>query len=219
MVHELANPLTSIVAYTEYLLQKAERRGDDPEDIERLRRVGDAADLILSFTRAIVSYAKPGDDIPCPVDAVQAIDQALLFCKHIVDDSRVTIKHQIEPDLPYVRSVRGQLIQVIVNLVANACQAMAPRGGTLTLRAHAIRSNRVVLLHVEDTGPGIDPEHIDRVFDPFFTTKGEGVGTGLGLNIVRQIVARGEGTVSVESHPGKGACFVVTLPMHDCEQP
>lgn len=219
LVHELANPLTSIVAYTEYLLQKAERRGDDPEDIERLRRVGDAADLILSFTRAIVSYAKPGDDIPYPVDATQAIDQALLFCKHLIDDSRVTIKHQIEPDLPYVRAVRGQLIQVIVNLVANACQAMAPRGGTLTIRAHAIHTRQVVQLQIDDTGPGIDPEHIDRVFDPFFTTKEEGVGTGLGLNIVRQIVARSEGTVSVESHPGQGASFIVTLPVHSCEHP
>ena len=217
LVHELTNPLTSIVAYTDYLRKKSERRGDDPEDIERLRRVGEAADLILSFTRAIVSYAKPDDDIPCPVDVVQVVDQALLFCKHVVDDSHVTVRRDIDSALPLVRSVRGQLTQVMVNLITNACQAMVPDGGTLTITAEVDGANRAVLLRVDDTGPGIEPGYLDRVFDPFFTTKEDG-GTGLGLNIVRQIVRRTGGSISVESTEGKGASFIVSLPMHTAHE-
>ncbi len=209
-VHELANPLTSIIAYAEYLQQKAERCGNNPDDVERLRRVGEAAELILSYTRAIISYAKPDDDVPCPVDVAQVIDQSLLFCKHLVDDAKVTVVRNTQ-GAPVVRVVRTQLIQVVVNLVVNACQAMAPRGGVLTLSARA-EPNDMVRIQVDDTGPGIEPENMDRVFDMFFTTKAEGTGTGLGLNIVRQIVAKGHGTVSVESSPGKGASFVVMLP-------
>ncbi|PKN47552.1 MAG: hypothetical protein CVU63_06300, partial [Deltaproteobacteria bacterium HGW-Deltaproteobacteria-20] len=205
------NPLTSIVAYAEYLLQKAERCGNDAEDVERLRRVGEAAELILSYTRAIISYAKPDDDVPCPVDVSQVIDQSLLFCKHLVDDAKVSVVRDVE-GAPVVRVVRTQLIQVIVNLVANACQAMAPQGGILTLSARVESADDMVRIQVDDTGPGIDPENMDRVFDLFFTTKAEGIGTGLGLNIVRQIVSKGHGTVSVESSPGKGASFVVMLP-------
>lgn len=215
LVHELSNPLTSIVAYTDYLRQKSERRGDDPDDVERLRRVGEAADLILSFTRAIVSYARPDDGIPCPVDVAQVVDQALLFCKHVIDDSNVIVRRHIDPELPNVKSNRGQLIQVIVNLVTNACQAMAPEGGTLTVATAVDPASATLTIRVEDTGPGIHPEHLDHVFDPFFTTKEQGVGTGLGLNIVRQIVSRSCGTVRVESPPGCGAVFSVTLPIHD----
>lgn len=210
-VHELSNPLTSIIAYAEYLLQKAERCGGDTEDIERLRRVDEAAELILSYTRAIISYAKPDDDVPCPVDVSQVIDQSLLFCKHLVDDAKVSVVRDIQ-GAPVVRVVRTQLIQVIVNLVANACQAMAPQGGTLTVSARVDPADDMVRIQVDDTGPGIDPENMDRVFDLFFTTKAEGIGSGLGLNIVRQIVAKGHGTVSVQSSPGKGASFVVMLP-------
>lgn len=212
LVHELTNPLTSIVAYTDYLRRKLERRGDDPEDIERLRRVGEAADLILNFTRSIVTYAKPDDVEPSPVDVAQVIDQALVFCKHIADESSVTIRREITPQLPPVRAVRGQLTQVVVNLVTNACQAMIAKGGSLILCATASPDGQSVVLRFEDDGPGINPDHLKRVFDPFFTTKAEGVGTGLGLNIVQRIVVRFGGTITVDSTPGKGACFVVELP-------
>ena len=212
LVHELTNPLTSIVAYTDYLRRKLVRRGDAPEDIERLQRVGEAADRILSFTRSIVSYAKPNDDKLTPVSIEQVVDQALVFCKHIVDDSRVTIQREIAPGLPPVQAVRGQLTQVVVNLVTNACQAMAEQGGTLTVSAEPRSNPSVIILRFDDTGPGIEPSHIERVFDPFFTTKAETAGTGLGLNIVRQIIVRFGGTITVDSQPGQGARFVVQLP-------
>ena len=211
LVHELSNPLTSIVAYTDYLRQKAERRGSDPEDVERLRRVGEAADLILSFTRAIIAYARPATDPPATVSVGEIVEQAFLFCKHFVDQSGVVVRRDVPLDLPRVHAVRGQLTQVVVNLVTNACQAMEATGGELLLEATLDQEAQLVVLRVADTGPGIAKGDMPNVFDPFFTTKS--AGTGLGLNIVRQIVERHGGCITVESSPGQGATFIVALPV------
>jgi signal transduction histidine kinase len=213
LVHELSNPLTSIVAYTDYLRQKAERRGSDPEDVERLRRVGEAANLILSFTRAIISYARPATEPPTTVAINEVVEQAFVFCKHFVDQSGITVQRNVRGDLPRVRAVRGQLTQVVVNLVTNACQAMDANGGDLVLEATLDPNTNLLVLRVSDNGPGIDMRDLPHVFDPFFTTKS--AGTGLGLSIVRQIVERHGGRVSVDSAPGQGATFTVSLPAAD----
>jgi signal transduction histidine kinase len=92
----------------------------------------------------------------------------------------------------------------------NAVQAM-PAGGRLTVRTG--RSVPGVFLHIEDTGPGIRPEHLDRIWDAFFTTKPVGQGTGLGLSITRRVVDRHGGSIRVESQSGEGARFIVELPV------
>jgi signal transduction histidine kinase len=97
-----------------------------------------------------------------------------------------------------------------MNLMMNAVQAM-PEGGTLRVVTSA--DGEAALLRVEDTGPGIAPEHLDRIWDPFFTTKPVGQGTGLGLSITQRIVTRHGGSIRVENRPGGGACFVVRLPV------
>src|SRR6185436_6951906 len=136
----------------------------------------------------------------------------------------VELVRQVEPQLGQVWGDPGELHQVLLNLVVNACDAM-PFGGSLSLALRnldadeeiPIESGRLpsgayVLLQVTDTGMGMDDEIRRRIFEPFFTTKGPGKGTGLGLSTVHAIVRRSKGGVAVESQPGQGSTFRVYLP-------
>ncbi len=208
VVHELNNPLTSILTYTEYLRRKAERHGGDEADVERLRRIEGAAERILRFSRDLVAYARPSTGVRTALDVHAAIDQALGFCEHEIVASETHLVRSYAADLPRVHAVAAELTQVFVNLVTNACHAMTP-GGTLTIATE--RAGDRVRVRVRDTGHGIEPGHLERVFDPFFTTKSEGRGSGLGLSIVAGIVTSAGGSISVESTPGQGASFDLEL--------
>ena len=117
---------------------------------------------------------------------------------------------QVEPGLPPVAADRAQVEQALLNLVSNAIDAM-PQGGRLVLAA--CRDGAWVALHVGDTGAGIAAEDLPRVFEPLYTTKPRGSGTGLGLPLVREIVAAHGGTVRLESRPGEGTDVLVRLPL------
>ncbi len=210
VVHELGNPLTAIATYSNYLLRKGERSGLQDDDLERIRRISEASDRILKFTRALVSYARPAEDPPAPVSLHDVVDRSLVFCEHVIHESRVHVVADVPADLPAVNGVSGQLIQVFVNLVTNACQAMSSSGGTLHIEARAAETQHVNVT-VRDTGPGIDDSHLPHIFEPFFTTKDRSKGSGLGLSIVRFIVAGHSGDVHAVS-PGDGAVFTVRLP-------
>jgi len=211
LMHELSNPLTTIMTYTDYLKQKANQRGDG-EDAERLRRVGEAAAFVLTFTRAFLSYARPDDELARSVPVAQAIEQSVLFCKHWIDSANVNVTVDVEAT-PCVHIGQTQLVQVLVNLVANACQAMAPKGGNLTISATTLPSDGMVRIRVEDTGPGIDPDIVHRLFDLFFTTNNKEQGSGVGLSIVHDIVTKSKGSIAVDSTPGHGTSFIVMLPI------
>jgi two-component system, NtrC family, sensor kinase len=219
IVHELANPLTSIVAYSDYLIRKAERNHAETEDIERLNRIGTAADRILKFARALTSYARPSGETPASNDLNDIIDKALVFCDHIICESNVEVSRESPEPLPVVTGISGQLIQVFVNLITNACQAMSPEGGQLRIRTEPVEHGRSVMVTLVDSGPGIRGDLLVRIFEPFFTTKEQSKGTGLGLSIVRYILASHGGEVGVDSTPGNGASFRVVLPSHCTRQP
>jgi two-component system, NtrC family, sensor kinase len=213
VVHELNNPLTSIIAYAEYLSRKAHTRmpdADAEDDLERLRRIQEAAGRILRFSRDLVAYARPSNEIPGPVSLSDVVDKALVFCEH--EFTGIAVERDLPPGLPAIRGVAGALTQVFVNLFTNAAHAMAG-GGRLRLRAEVDLAARAVLLEVEDSGRGIEREHLPLVFEPFFTTKSEGRGTGLGLSIVRGILDALGGTIAVDSIPGQGTMFSLILPI------
>jgi signal transduction histidine kinase len=213
VVHELNNPLTSIIAYAEYLTRKAQGRlphADAEDDIERLRRIQEAAGRILRFSRDLVAYARPSNEIPGPVSLSEVVEKALVFCEH--EFAGIAVERDLPPALPAIRGVAGSLTQVFVNLFTNAAHAMSG-GGRLRLCAEIDLSARAVLLEVHDNGRGIEPEHLPLVFEPFFTTKSEGRGTGLGLSIVRGILDALGGTIAVDSVPGEGTTFTLTLPI------
>jgi two-component system NtrC family sensor kinase len=214
VVHELNNPLTSIVAYTDYLTRKALAKGDaaDPDDIERLRRIGESAGRMLRFTRDLVTYSRPSSEIAVPVTIHNVIDQALAFCEHVVAEVGARVERRFGDGIPQVRGMPEQLAQVFVNLVTNACHAMPLGTGVLIVVTESTDNGKSVRIVVADNGHGIAGDHLTRVFAPFFTTKGEGRGTGLGLSIVKNIVENHSGQIHAERAVEGGTRFVLVLP-------
>ena len=228
LVHELNNPLTSIVAYTHYLLKKSVVAGaprhtraldaQTPEaqmgDVERLQRISESANRMLRFTRDLVSYARPSSELAVSVVVHSVVDQALAFCEHVLAEANAKVVRRFGSGVLKVRGMPEQLTQVFVNLVTNACHAMPRSGGVISIETCVFEDRKRVRITIGDNGHGIAPEHVTQVFAPFFTTKQDGRGTGLGLSIVRNIIEHHDGTIRVESTTGasSGTRFTVELP-------
>lgn len=202
VVHELNNPLTSITVYAEYLVRKLEAQGaTEAADLEKLRRIGASAQRILRFSRDLVQYARPSGRESESVDLAGVVRQSVSICEHLVERGGITLDVQVDPELPVIQAVGGQLEQVLINLITNAVHAVE-NGGTVIVRAR-----------VADSGPGVPEADRDRIFEPFFTTKPDGKGTGLGLPIVRNIVEQHRGQISVVRSDLGGAAFRVVIPI------
>jgi PAS domain S-box-containing protein len=211
VVHELNNPLTSITVYAEYLVRKLESQGAEVSDLEKLRRIGASAQRILRFSRDLVQYARPsGRDLE-PVDLAGVVRQSVSICEHLVDRGGIALAVEVDPELPIIQAIAGQLEQVLINLITNAVHAVE-NGGRVIVRAQA-ESPSTVMLEVADSGPGVGDDDRERIFEPFFTTKPDGKGTGLGLPIVRNIVEQHHGQISVSRSDLGGAAFRVILPV------
>jgi signal transduction histidine kinase len=211
VVHELNNPLTSITVYAEYLSRKFESQGAEEPDLEKLRRIGASAQRILRFSRDLVQYARPsGRDLE-PVDLASVVRQSVSICEHLIERGGIALAVELDPELPVVQAISGQLEQVFINLITNAVHAVES-GGRVVVRA-VVESPSTVLLEVADSGPGVAEEDRDRIFEPFFTTKPDGKGTGLGLPIVRNIVEQHHGQISVDRGDLGGAAFRIILPV------
>lgn len=211
VVHELNNPLTSIAVYGDYLLKKFRTTGAEQGDIEKLSRIVDSADRILRFSRDLVAYARPSSESPSLVTINAIVDQSAVFCEHLLARHKTAVVKNYAEGLPQLMAVRGQLHQVFINLITNACHAMEREPGTLTLETES--DGAYVLVRIVDTGIGVPRHQYEQVFEPFFSTKGEGKGTGLGLSIVRNIIAQHGGSVSLTSDPGVATAFEVRLPV------
>jgi two-component system NtrC family sensor kinase len=211
VVHELNNPLTSISVYSDYLLKHAEREGAKSGDIHKLRRIHESADRILRFSRELLAYARPTLEEPRLMRLGDVIERSLEYCDYLITERGVSVNVRAADDVPNMLGVAGQLQQVLVNLITNACHAMPEGAGKLELSADPDGDGDVEL-RVRDNGSGISPDHLGRIFEPFFSTKGEGHGTGLGLSIVRNIVELHNGSIEVESELGNGTTFVLTFP-------
>ncbi len=208
LAHEVKNPLTPIAMSVETLRQAQEQRRPDfdeifregtaaiQEEVRRLKRIVD------EFTR----FARLPPPEPVRVPAGELV--AALLGLYPAPPPGVRFEPAVDEGLPAVEVDRDQMLQVLLNLVSNATEAM-PRGGTLRLSAR--RQGAEVALSVSDTGPGISPHDLPRVFEPYFTTKAGG--TGLGLAIAERIVSEHGGRLEATSRPGQGATFTVRLPV------
>ncbi|MEZ4297219.1 MAG: ATP-binding protein [Polyangiaceae bacterium] len=211
VVHELNNPVTSILAYAEYLRRKAEREPLGKEDVDRLARIEEAAQRIHGFSRELIAYARPSTEVPVELHVHEVIDRALMFCEHVLSRAQIQVERSFG-DVKPVRGLGGQLAQVFVNLFTNAAKAMSETGGTLRIETKLDELGTGVHISVLDTGCGIAEQSLPKIFEPFFTASQDGGGTGLGLSIVREIVVAHRGRVWAERRDGTGAAFHVLLP-------
>jgi signal transduction histidine kinase len=170
--------------------------------------IREGAERTRKIVRDLRVFARGDDDVRQPVDLHEELESSLTLLGHLLKD-RVVVERKYG-DLPAVECVRSQIDQVLLNVLANAAQAIEGPG-TITLETR--REDDRVVVAVRDTGHGIAPDVIGRIFDPFFTTKPVGEGSGLGLSISYEIVAKHGGRIDVESRPGEGATFTVTLPL------
>lgn len=211
IVHELNNPLTSIVAYADLLRKRWDVGAIDSVDRDRLARISEAATRVLNFTRELVAYSRPSTADPTLLSLHDVIERAVQFCDHVLESSKVRLE-LVFGELPAIRGLHGPLTQVFVNLLTNACQAME-RGGVLRVSTSEDAPEGMVEVAVSDEGHGISEEHLEKLFEAYFTTRGEGGGNGLGLNIVRTIVHAHGGSVCARNRSPIGSIFIVRLPI------
>jgi len=204
--HEINNPLTAILGYSDLLAEDEnlpERtRGTAVKIREQARRTSSLVQNLLSFARQV-----PAERTLLDINTV--VSNAVQLRALDLHNGGSTIDLQLESVLPGVRGDNNQLMQVFFNIISNALDAMGETGGgTLTIRT--LRDRGFVIVVFIDTGPGIREPH--RVFDPFYTTKPVGKGTGLGLSICYGIVEEHGGKILCYNAAAGGAVFRVELP-------
>jgi len=198
-----ALPTDSAPAALRYVAANATARGLAAEIEHATRRI----DLLVSTVKRHTHMDRaPAVDA---IDVASALTDTLVLVESKAHGRSVELKLDIEPDLPAVPGVAGQLHDVWLNLVDNAIDAV-PAGGHVIVSAR--RHDAGIVVSVADDGPGVRPEDQARVFEPFFTTKPVGQGAGLGLDVVQRVVRSHGGTVELSSQPGRTE-FRVTLPV------
>jgi len=207
MAHEIGAPLAAIIGYSGIL---SEELSGDAEKSDCLRRITEDAGRIDRLVRDLLNYAKPVKPEIERIDVKEFFDDLYAMLERQGIFKRLEASLTLEDDLPTLYLDRHQLMQVLMNLIMNARDAM-PDGGKLRISASAV-DNDYLVIEVEDSGDGISAGNLDRIFDPFFTTKEPGRGTGLGLAISARLVDSFGGRINVESEPGVGTTFRVKLP-------
>lgn len=210
LAHEVGTPLNIISGRAEFL-QGAP--GLDEAGRKDLAIIGEQIERISKIIRTMLDTVRPQQPEIQAVAVAEVLDGLLPLLRHPARRRGVFLDTIMPLDLPPMAADPGRLQQVLINLVLNALD-VTPAGGKVVVRAWAeTRGGRAgVAVAVQDTGPGIPPEVMDRLFEPFVTTKAAGRGTGLGLAISRDIVKAHGGEIQVASAPGAGATFTVWIP-------
>ena len=218
--HDFNNLLTAIRGFAE--LHLAEHAPNDPgrEDIVEIQR---AAERAAQLTQGLLAFSRRAEVHPAALDLTEVAREAVALLSRLVGEN-IVVRLDANADVPCVLADRVQIDQVLLNLAANARDAM-PAGGVLAVAVKpatlpegfvashpGAQGGGHVLLEVSDTGVGMDEATQQHLFEPFFTTKPRGEGTGLGLASVYGIVKQAGGYIDVASHPGAGSVFQIYLP-------
>jgi signal transduction histidine kinase len=220
VAHDFNNLLAVIIGYSDLMLPQMEPSGELRQHLQEIRS---AADRAAGLTRQLLAFSRKQVLQPKVLDINAVVTGMIRMIRRLVRED-IELSTELSPEAGCVRADPVQMEQILLNLAANAGDAM-PRGGRLTIRtaraaldeayarAHPdVLPGDYALISVTDTGQGMDPETQARIFEPFFTTKDQGKGTGLGLSIVYGTVKQSGGHIDLESAPGQGTTFRVYLP-------
>ncbi|MGB6690050.1 MAG: CHASE3 domain-containing protein, partial [Terracidiphilus sp.] len=218
VAHEINNPLEAVVNLVYIAKQSAENL---PAVVQTLNLAEQELDRVAHLTRQTLGFYRESN-VPERIEVPDLIETVLKLYSNRLKNKSIRVVREFG-ECPPVYGVCGELKQVVSNLIANAADAVSANG-TIVVKSQCVvdKDSTVVQVVIEDDGPGIPSENVDRIFEPFFTTK-EDVGTGLGLWITKEIVSRHGGSILVRCRDGdsapRGAAFTVTLPLNGELQP
>ena len=209
VAHDLNNPLASVVGFSDFLAEAGV-----PASLEEpLQVIRQEAERAATIVKNLLSFARSQEGERARQSIQVLLDSTLVLLRNQLMAHKVEATLDVEPGLPEVEVNANQIKQVFVNLINNACQAIASDAPSGRIWITAKRVQDVIAVSVTDSGPGIPEDVAVRVFEPFFTTKPEGEGTGLGLSICQGILKEHGGRITLESRAGSGATFTVELPI------
>lgn len=209
VAHELNNPLTAVMGFSEMLLQAP----GQPKQERYLDLILKSAQRCQKIVQNLLSFARLHPPERRVANVNTLIEGAVEFMQYQLRTSNIEIVTRFDPRLPDAMLDSHQMQQVFLNIINNARQAIESKGdkGRLLISTESIPPHMRIIF--QDDGPGIPQENLPKLFDPFFTTKEIGKGTGLGLSLCYGVVTEHGGTIQVHSKPGEGAAFAIELPL------
>ena len=209
VAHELNEPLGNILGFAQLANKCPKVPASAKHDIEKIESASLQAREII---KKLLVFARQRPPKKTLINLNQVVQDSFYFFSARCAKEGIELVQALSPNLPEIVADPALLNQVLVNLVVNASQSMSGAGGgTITVRTRSC--NDKIYLTVEDTGPGISKDILEKIFVPFFTTKDIGEGTGLGLSVVHGIITAHGGTINVDSKVGCGTRFEIRLPV------
>lgn len=209
VAHELNNPLTSVMGFSELL----RTTNSDPKLNRHLEMIHKSALRCQRIVQSLLSFARRHQPEKKLTGINKLLEGAVEFLAYQLRTSSIEVHLTLDPNLPQAFADPHQLQQVFVNIINNARQAIEAHSPKGWVRVSSERHGDLIELVFQDSGPGIPETHLSKIFDPFFTTKEVGKGTGLGLSLCYGIIKEHGGNIRVESRPGEGARFIIDLPV------
>lgn len=218
VVHEINNPNAGILNLIMLIKRIIDEGPLNPNDIEQFKRY-----LVLMETETrrigrivsnLLAFSRQSKMLPRPLNINRLIEKVLVLNSNLLKINNIKVKKQLDPDQPDLIGSEDQLQQVFMNFVSNAAEAMESdgKGELLITTRHSSKTGNITVLF-KDTGAGIPEENLSKLFEPFFTTKKKGKGVGLGLSVAYGIIQEHGGSISVLSDKGKGATFIIEIPL------
>ncbi|MGI2336565.1 MAG: PAS domain-containing sensor histidine kinase [Dehalogenimonas sp.] len=208
VAHEINNPLTGIIGFSERLLRKSR----DEKMTTDLKRIHAEAQRAAKVVQNLLTFARQREPRKESVDINEILAESLELREYELNQLGIQVVTHFA-DLPSISADYYQLEQVFVNLIINAEQAITSSGKGDRLIISSGEMDGYIVVTITDNGPGIKSRDLEKVFDPFFTTKGDDGGTGLGLSICHGIVQEHHGRINVTSELGSGTTFTISLPL------
>lgn len=208
VAHELNNPLTAILGVSDLLHDRA----TDDQTRRQTELVLQQARRAAQIVQGLLAFSRPPATSRSRIHVETLVRRALDLHGHSLNKNQIAVDLHVAPNLPPIQADASQLLQVFLNLIVNAEQAIHEVRDHGTIHVRLDQTGGLIRLSIQDDGPGIRPEILPKIFDPFFTTKRPGGGTGLGLTICITLVKEHDGSIEVQPAPGGGCIFRVMLP-------